>query len=544
MALPLVDADKISSAMARFDNELRNSDHWANWEDNQSHRYAINKDGKRYPVKQILSMATGANVNSFSGGNEANSYLKERGFNIEPLRLPTESEVRIALHELLLQRAPKPITPQEAYRALAEHLHLSTQLRTGLMHNSQEVHWENRVGFARRKLVDADILDGSEQGVWKLKRRSEPRVWLEKVLVEGRPDRHQGEYALGKALWSPKRSRSDADDYWAMREVQPGDFVIHLTDNRDIAGVSVVASYADMDFRGLPGTAWAGMDGYLIRLADYRPCDPPLNRKAFLSNPTFSAELRRIRAAHKHLFYDRDLNLNQGFYLTPVPTELVKLLNGACLQSTGHLLPHLETADTEAQQPAPAITKPGQASGNELLHQQRVWLYAPGRNAEHWDEFYREGIIAIGWDKLGDLSKFHDLEEVAEKTREAYEREDNPLNDARACYEFAHDMRPGDLVFAKRGRSRIVGYGTVIGEYRYDPSRENYQHTHSIRWDGRGEWTGAQMLAMKTLTEITHDEALVSTLRKLVSLDAAEETAEVAPLEERTPYSIDDALEG
>jgi hypothetical protein len=52
------------------------------------------------------------------------------------------------------------------------------------------------------------------------------------------------------------------------------------------------------------------------------------------------------------------------------------------------------------------------------------------------------------------------------------------------------------------------------------------------------------MLAMKTLTDITYDETLVSTLRKLVSLDAADDTPEVAPLEERTPYTIDDALEG
>jgi 5-methylcytosine-specific restriction enzyme B len=173
-----------------------------------------------------------------------------------------------------------------------------------------------------------------------------------------------------------------------------------------------------------------------------------------------------------------------------------------------------------------------------------VWLYAPGRDAEHWDEFYRDGIVAIGWNELGDLAKFQDLEEVALKIREVYERESNPMNDARACYEFAHEMRPGDLVFAKRGRSRIVGYGTVLGEYRHDPTRENYQHTRRIRWDGRGEWAGEQMLPMKTLTDITQDETLVFTLRKVVSLEGAEDTAEVAPLQERTPYTVDDALDG
>ena len=544
MALPPVAADKLSSAMARFDSELRTNAQWANWENHQSHRYAIVKDGELYPVKQIVSMATGTNVNSFSGGSEANSYVKERGFQVEPLRLPTETETRIALHELLLQRAPEPVTPQEAYRALADHFQLPVRLRTQVMQNSDEVHWENRIRFAQRKLVDAGILDGSEHGTWKLKLRSEPRIWFEKVLVEGRPDRQQGDYALGKALWSPKRSRSDADDYWAMREVQPGDFVIHLTDNRNIVGVSTVASYVDMDFRGLSGTAWEGMDGYVVRLTDYRPCEPPVNRTAFLSNPTFGPELRKIRSAYKHLFYDRDLNLNQGFYLTPVPVELAELLNRACLQSTGHPLPHLETLEKQPQAHAQTLTKSDEEASLTTAQQERTWLYAPGRDAEHWDEFYRDGVIAIGWNEIGDLSKFQDQEEVVEKMREVYAREDNPMNDARACYEFAHEMRPGDLVFAKRGRSSIVGYGTILGEYRYDPMRANYQHTRRIRWDGRGEWTSERIFPMKTLTEITDDKALVSALRKTVSLDAAEETAEVAPLEERTHYSVDDALEG
>ena len=96
MAIPPVAADQISSAMARFDAELRTTSQWAEWENHRSHRYAIKKDGKLYPVKQIISMATGAALDSFSGGSEANHYVKERGFEIELLQLPTESETRIA----------------------------------------------------------------------------------------------------------------------------------------------------------------------------------------------------------------------------------------------------------------------------------------------------------------------------------------------------------------------------------------------------------------------------------------------------------------
>jgi MoxR-like ATPase len=540
MILPAVSVDQVRSAMARFDAELRSSPQWAKWETNKTHRFAL-KDGEHlYPVKQIVSMSTGVPVSSFHGGHEANTYLRDLGFEIEPTGLPTEIETATSLHELLLERHPHSVTPIEAYSTLAQHFHLSARLREQTMPDGRN-HWENHVQYARRKLVSDNILDGSELGVWKLKVRSKRRVWIEKASVRNRADRLEGEYALGKALWSPARDRSGGDEYWSMRDVQPGDLVIHLVDNRQIAGVSVVKTYVSFDFEGLPNTAWAGMDGYLVRLEDYQPCDPPVPREAFLGNPQLADELRRIRAAHKNLFYDRDLNLNQGFYLTPAPDELVALLNSASVAATGHLLPHIRSEELDT---SPTQSEEGQQSIVGETPSPRVWLYAPGRDAEHWDEFYRDGLIAIGWNELGDLSAFSDQELVAVKMQELYERDSSPTNDARACYEFSQVMRPGDLVFAKRGRSRIVGYGTVLGDYRFEPTRENYQHVRRMRWDGRGQWPLSRSLAMKTLTDISHDAELVQQLRKLVELDGNEDEAEVAPLQERTPFKIDDALEG
>jgi alpha-glucosidase len=58
-----------------------------------------------------------------------------------------------------------------------------------------------------------------------------PNNWLSVFWCSSRarPDGQQEEYALGKALWSPKRSVRTTmitgrdDDYWAMRQGQPGD---------------------------------------------------------------------------------------------------------------------------------------------------------------------------------------------------------------------------------------------------------------------------------------------------------------------------------
>jgi 5-methylcytosine-specific restriction enzyme B len=86
MAIPQVDREAILAALAEFDRTHRASDEFANWESNLSHLWGVEHEGKLYPPKKVLSIATGAPVNSFSGGPEANTYLNARGFETRRLR--------------------------------------------------------------------------------------------------------------------------------------------------------------------------------------------------------------------------------------------------------------------------------------------------------------------------------------------------------------------------------------------------------------------------------------------------------------------------
>src|SRR5271157_2603970 len=61
----------------------------------------------------------------------------------------------------------------------------------------------------------------------------------------------------------------------------------------------------------------------------------------------------------------------------------------------------------------------------------RVWVYAPGPRAQFWEEFYREGIMAIGWDELGDLNQYPDLAAIATKLTEVFGLQVFPRNDSR-----------------------------------------------------------------------------------------------------------------
>src|SRR5215470_14083703 len=114
MAIPHVSSEALRDAMGRFDRELRDTSDWADWEQNRAHRYAIGYAGRRYPVKQIISMATGTPVSDFSGGEaagDANQYVTSRGFAIVELRRRKPDWVRdelILALELYLRYGGNP----------------------------------------------------------------------------------------------------------------------------------------------------------------------------------------------------------------------------------------------------------------------------------------------------------------------------------------------------------------------------------------------------------------------------------------------------
>lgn len=112
--IPKLTKGAVRAAMATFDADLRGSKEWLGWEQNQAHKYAIEQAGRLYPVKQIVSLASGIPVSKFSGGvgaGQANAAAKEADLQIVTLhtRNPdwTRDELIIAL-DLYLRHRPSP----------------------------------------------------------------------------------------------------------------------------------------------------------------------------------------------------------------------------------------------------------------------------------------------------------------------------------------------------------------------------------------------------------------------------------------------------
>lgn len=82
MAIPEVNKEKILEALTYYDVELRDNEDWKDFTQKKNHKYAISHDNKLYPVKHIISMATGQHVANFNGGEESNNYLEKKGFSI------------------------------------------------------------------------------------------------------------------------------------------------------------------------------------------------------------------------------------------------------------------------------------------------------------------------------------------------------------------------------------------------------------------------------------------------------------------------------
>lgn len=136
----------------------------------------------------------------------------------------------------------------------------------------------------------------------------------------------------------------------------------------------------------------------------------------------------------------------------------------------------------------------------------RYWIFSPGEDGRKWDEFSQQGIIAIGWDSLGDLSQFASKEEIeAELIRQSGESDKRKVNDALANWQFKREMKVGDIVIAKKGQKVLLGYGEVTSDFKFSPDRAEYKKFREVLWLKKGEWEVGESvnLVVKTLTDIT-----------------------------------------
>ncbi len=171
------------------------------------------------------------------------------------------------------------------------------------------------------------------------------------------------------------------------------------------------------------------------------------------------------------------------------------------------------------------------------------WVIAPGEGARLWSESIAAGTISLGWDEMGDLSTIPTLEAVKAKFIKLYQPDRNPKNKTLALYDFAHSIKPGDIIFAKEGTLRIVGMGKVTSDYIFDPSRSEQHHVRKVDWTATGIWDLEihDRMAQKSVTNVTRYSEFVNRLLAKVKGGAKAPAKKANELSVGEPYSITDA---
>lgn len=219
--------------------------------------------------------------------------------------------------------------------------------------------------------------------------------------------------------------------------------------------------------------------------------------------PAYKEEKRKTKGKKYAKLDPEDRARNQAY------AENIRLINKDCFEydekSNKKVISINKCKDCIAK--GVLFTNDSDALADSGVKNIRYWYFAPGKDASMWDEFYDEGIMAIGWDYLGDLTQYPTKESIKAKMREKNGKPNySYMNDGLATWQFCHDIKVGDIVYAKKGVDTIIGRGVVTSSYEYDPNRKEYRHIHKVNWthDKKGQVISVNdKCALKTLTDIT-----------------------------------------
>lgn len=178
---------------------------------------------------------------------------------------------------------------------------------------------------------------------------------------------------------------------------------------------------------------------------------------------------------------------------------------------------------------------------NEMNNE--IWTFSPGEDADAWSVFKETGIMAVGWDEIGDLRQYKSREEIRKALLSHYGDDrflsGNITNETNVLWQFCHDIAIGDTVYVKSGTKTLLGMGTVCSEYAYNEHAEEYRHFRRVNWQKSGEWKIISgIFTIKSLTKITAAKSFCKILEDTIK--AKEKPAEETVLPKPAATTVPD----
>jgi len=153
----------------------------------------------------------------------------------------------------------------------------------------------------------------------------------------------------------------------------------------------------------------------------------------------------------------------------------------------------------------------------------RYWVIAPveSKKPDLFDKVWQfdltNNLISIGWSELDDISKMS-REQLSQAFAKAFP-DKPPATKAlivNMLWAFYHEIAPGDIVIARRGRKTLAGVGKVMQTGHYAPGKNpflastEYSHPNflKVEWfeQPRDKAFPSLVFPMHTLCEISEAE--------------------------------------
>lgn len=113
-----------------------------------------------------------------------------------------------------------------------------------------------------------------------------------------------------------------------------------------------------------------------------------------------------------------------------------------------------------------------------------IWMVRAGQGGYLFEDFMKNNVVAIGWDKVKNLSKVKSNEEIKEAIKKAYPETKGGsfYMSASQMSKFRLDFNVGDMVITYDPQNRKYWVGEIKSDYEYNTKLLEYHHVRRVKW--------------------------------------------------------------
>lgn len=167
------------------------------------------------------------------------------------------------------------------------------------------------------------------------------------------------------------------------------------------------------------------------------------------------------------------------------------------------------------------------------------WMVRAASGGRLADDFWEKGIVAIGWEELGDLAEFSSKDAVIAKARSVHPEATDGRIQAAVSQQlrFRDEVATGHRVVTYDSSRRQYHVGRIVGPYEHDPGRiPPCEHVRAVQWVGsvsRDELSQpARNTLGSTLTLFRLPQEVLNEIEGLLHGEQAPPTSAPAPAAE------------